>query len=540
MNDVAIDDWNPAIRREAGQMLAHALKADPQRAHQVAQSLAPEGRGPGTRFGVYSLTLRHPANEVAYQTHFADLDEFLSLLEGGEPGAIEFALAMASEVAPQIIVPVAELLLPHNPWKFLGRALGRALGTMETQRSFELLLGNFGIPYLRDGLGTHRFTNGVAMAWTAYRAAPDLTNPTLDPRQRDEILPILSYLLRHDVDNVFPELIRLIQTPSHADTYAVHALSALPNGRTFLIEEFHKLPPGRPLSFAHKMAVKIIMENSPSAAVNELGGMELLFSADGRPRLEELLNCLRDDTWRLKKGWLSADPQYAEICVKLKNDADKSLATLARDLLRTLPPSAKPKPSKKTPPKSPEINPDILTQMKEIRATLEMRVTTLKNEGYRFANPKAALCQPTAKDLRAISRLEKIAEIPPVLKAFWQIVGSVDLRGHHPKWERSGYLGFSDATEPVLLSDPLVIGGASQIIEEALDDQTEAPIQLILGPDAPGKAGYSAGVMSITVPQNASDPKIDLTDETFTSYLTRALRSDGFLGLAMSPTKQTK
>lgn len=531
MNEVLRDAWHPKIRLEVGQILARALTSNPETAHTIAASLAPEGRGPGTRFSVYENNLDHPAREVAYQTHFTGITDFLAVLEVGDPGAIELALIVASQMAPEAIVPVAKLMLPLTPWKFLGRALGRALGAMNSRESFELLLGCPEIPYLRDGLSTNAYPDGVDKARSAYQDAGDLAGPNLDPRHYSQTLPILSYLLRHDPENVFPELIRLSKA---GDYYAVHALSALPKGREFLIEELTAASAGKPLNFSQKMAIKIIIENDPSTAIDTLGGLDFLESMAGRPHLEEVLNCLRDDTWRVKKGWLVADPRFAELCMGLKSDPKKELAALARDLLRTLPASAKPKPAKTTRhkiEKPAEIDPAIITEMENIRKNLEEIIQNLKTEKYRFAEPKHILVPPSKTDLRAISKLEKIVPIPPVLKAFWQIVGSVDLRGHHPKWERAGYLGFPDATEPVILADPLVIGPPSKVIDDALDEHAEAPIQLVLGPDALGKAGYSGGVLSLTLPQENPDPRFDSSEETLQAHLSKALKGHGFLGL---------
>lgn len=59
MNEVLRDAWHPKIRLEVGQILARALTSNPETAHTIAASLAPEGRGPGTRFSIYENTLEH-------------------------------------------------------------------------------------------------------------------------------------------------------------------------------------------------------------------------------------------------------------------------------------------------------------------------------------------------------------------------------------------------------------------------------------------------------------------------------------------------
>lgn len=535
MTDESIDAWSPEFRREAGGLLASVLHRDPARAESIARGLAPDGRGPGVRYGVYEDSLRHPAREVAYQAAFTDLDAFLDVLDAGEPGALELGLTLAASLDPESTLPAARTLLEHTPWRMLGRALGFALGKASSEASFTLLLDSPRAPYLRDGLASNGFSGGVDRSWAVYRAAGDLTRPDLSPELRVDVLPVLSYLIRHDRERAFAEVCRLLDGSHEVVVFAAHTLASLDlRGRNVLLERLRLAVPQAPLTFAERFAVKLLLEEDPARAVDTLGGTTFLASPEGRPRLLALLDWLRDDTWRIKRGWLAADPRFAELCMGLSSDPDRDLARLSKDLVRTLPPELRPKakraPKKKIAPPPP--SDAWVAEMEAVGAKLQRLTAFLKSTGYRFAQPRHALTTPTAADRKALARLEKKLPLPPVLSTFWRTVGAVDLRGHHPDWARATDLTAKDAREPVWLTDALVIAPAAHVIGEALDEHDDPPLALHLAPDALGKAGYSSGTLTIWLPADAEDPPLMGADETLHAHLRRALEWAGFPGFA--------
>lgn len=534
----SIDAWSPERRREAGGLLASVLRREPTRADAIARSLAPDGRGPGVRYGVYEGSLRHPVRELAYQAAFADLEAFLGALDAGEPGAIELGLTVASTLDAESTLPAARKLLELGPWKMLGRALGSALGRASSEASFGLLLDSPRTPYLRDGLASNGFAGGVERAWVVYREAGDLARPELDPELRVDVLPVLSYLVRHDRELAFAEVCRLLEGSHEVVVFAAHTLASLDlRGRNVLLERLRIAAPRAPLTFAERFAVKLLLEDDPTRAVDALGGTAFLASPEGRPRLAALLDWLRDDTWRIKRGWLAADPRFAELCTGLATDPDRDLARLAKDLVRTLPPELRPK-AKRAPKKvtstknAPPPSDAWIAEMEALGATLRRLVTFLKTTGYRFAQPRRALTAPTAADRKALARLEKHLPLPPVLATFWGTVGAVDLRGHHPDWARATDLHAKGAREPVWLADPLVIAPAAHVIADALEEHDDAPLALHLAPDALGKAGYSSGMLTIWLPADAEDPSLEGANETLLAHLRRALAWAGFPGFA--------
>ena len=324
----------------SGAQLARGLSETAEAAHAIANTLAPDGPGPGVRFHEYGESLRSPKKHIAYQARFSDIEELFGLLEAGDPGALELGLELLGRIEPEACVPVAALLLPHSPWNMLGAAIGRALGRCGSEASFRLLIDHPAVPYLRSGLATNGYAGGVAQAWQLVSAV-DFEAGDLDPRTREATLPAFSYLLRHDRCAALDQAVRLLDS-SGANPYVSHALYAIgTDGKAMLLDDLDRAPVAQMLRFSQKLAVKILLERDAAHAIDSLGGEAFLASPEGRPRLVALLDWLRDDTWVAKKppgvgpSWLAADPRFAQLCVGLQGDADRELASLARDLVAT-------------------------------------------------------------------------------------------------------------------------------------------------------------------------------------------------------------
>lgn len=530
-------------RREAGSTLARALAPHATKLDALARSLAPEGRGPGVRCMEFGESLASPIRQLAWTERFSGPGEFVALLEAGDPGALIYALELLARLDAEQTVPVARLAVAWAPWPMLGQALGRALGRCRSREGFRLLMDHPEVPFLRDGLATCGYPDGIEEAARAL-AQVDLGSPALDPGARVRALPVLSYLLRHDPANAVARLVPLLDVAGEVSVYAAHALSARDDGRALLCARLAAAPTGRPLSFGEKLAVRLLLESGPSTTIDALGGQALLASPDGRPRLLALLDALRADTFHRphepSHGWLSADPRFAALIAPLVRDADRTLAALARDLRAKLPRAASAAAAPRAPstsarnlaaPSGP--SPAVVEEVARIHVRIAALVDHLRATGYRFASPRAVLVPPRPVDLRAIARLEKLARIPPALALVWRTIGGVDLRGEHPGWPERAYLGFRGHREPVWSTDPLVLAPAASVITDALEAHEGDPIALHVAPDALGKAGHSGGTRTIWLPDPSEDPRLDgdgRADETLLGHLRRMLAWGGFAG----------
>ena len=114
MSEEPIEAWDPPARAEAGAVLAAALRREPARAHAIACGLAPDEGGKGIRYARYENTLVSAKTSVPYQLAFGDLAAFVEVLEAGEPGALELAVAIVAELDHEIVVAAARILLPHR------------------------------------------------------------------------------------------------------------------------------------------------------------------------------------------------------------------------------------------------------------------------------------------------------------------------------------------------------------------------------------------------------------------------------------------
>lgn len=351
-------------------------------------------------------------------------------------------------------------------------------------------------------------------------------------------MPWFGYRLRHD-PTAFPEVVALLDGPS-GQLWASHTLSRHDAGRVVLRARLDAAPPGAVLGFPERMAVRLLLQEDAASVVRALGGEAFLASPGGRPRLDALLDQVRADTWNQAalggpRGWLTADPAVSRLCAGLKGDPNRGLASLARDLLATLPKAARPRArtAARPPPAAPP-RPDeaLLAKITALGDGLDRLVAHLKADGYRFAAPRTARVAPRAKDLAALARFEKRVAVPVALATFWRVVGGVDLRGRHPDWSVDAWLGFPGAREPVWLTDPLVVAPAADVLSEALEDASEPPFWLHFAPDATGKAGFSGGALGVWAPDAAADPALQGAGGTFLGHLERAWGWGGFPGFA--------
>ena len=131
---------------------------------------------------------------------------------------------------------------------------------------------------------------------------------------------------------------------------------------------------------------------------------------------------------------------------------------------------------------------------------------------------------PGADSLKAIARLEKAAGVLPLsLRAFYDVVGSVDLLGHHASLApRNGSI----------CPDPLVVYGVEDALSQA-EESEEEESTIVIAPDDLHKADTSGGdPYEMAVPELAVDGRL-LNERhrlLFVEYLRLCFRFGGFPG----------
>jgi hypothetical protein len=78
--------------------------------------------------------------------------------------------------------------------------------------------------------------------------------------------------------------------------------------------------------------------------------------------------------------------------------------------------------------------------MARVRKNLEVLVERLRSMGYKFRDPYLALEDPPRDVADKIAIIEdRVGALPLSLRAFYETVGGVDLRGKHPEWRGCEY-----------------------------------------------------------------------------------------------------
>lgn len=173
--------------------------------------------------------------------------------------------------------------------------------------------------------------------------------------------------------------------------------------------------------------------------------------------------------------------------------------------------------------------------MHRVESNVRVLAERLRGLGYRFVFPgsgggffglrKPSEHQPHAppsKDVRrTLAALEEAAggPIPLSLRAFFEVVGEVNLNGDHPS------LAPKDSK---FMPDQLMVCSADDALAmvESMDRDEDDPVLIEFAPDALHKANISGGSpYSIAIPQAAADARVE--DEphevTFVEYLRIAI-----------------
>lgn len=153
------------------------------------------------------------------------------------------------------------------------------------------------------------------------------------------------------------------------------------------------------------------------------------------------------------------------------------------------------------------------------------------------------LSKPTASDVKAVVALEAFTEarVPPSLKAFWEVVGGIDLVWDYQKDDSPPPL--LGVQIPIEEMDPLSVDPArasAYLLEEwrdILDAGEHDPADgwsLDLAPDSLHKANISGGApYGVKLPFDGADPAFAEEPHAlpFVDYLRLCFRFGGFPGL---------
>lgn len=170
-----------------------------------------------------------------------------------------------------------------------------------------------------------------------------------------------------------------------------------------------------------------------------------------------------------------------------------------------------------------------IATMARVRRNIERLRDGLPALGYRFKDPGRVLVSiPDARE--QVARVEAVmGPMPLALAVFWEMVGDVDLNGHHDSW-------------PQELLDPLMVGlDADYFIATREDDIADAvigpdePFGLDFAPDPLHKANISGGApYAIEVPNPAVDGLVlwEVHQTTFVNYLRTLIGMGGMGGFS--------
>lgn len=184
--------------------------------------------------------------------------------------------------------------------------------------------------------------------------------------------------------------------------------------------------------------------------------------------------------------------------------------------------------------------------MRRARHNIDLLIPRLREIGYLFEAenpdkpiyPDAVFMPPSDSGRAFIEQIEKSAGMFPIsLRAWYDVVGSVNLMGTHP-----GIRFFED--EP--LADPLVVDPISDYHLDLLADWEadrdevgeDEPYRLEIAPDEYHKANISGGSpYSIAIPNASADARLrdEWHNTTFVNYLRIAFRFGGFPGFERLP-----
>jgi hypothetical protein len=180
--------------------------------------------------------------------------------------------------------------------------------------------------------------------------------------------------------------------------------------------------------------------------------------------------------------------------------------------------------------------------MLRVRENIQTLITRLHSIDYQFRNPEYAHVAPKPDVQNHLARLEQIVgPIPLSLRAWYEVVGSVDLTGSH--------LNFLDFFDLAPLPDPLATYSIERVVALCVQEYgshghkyhgSDKMFMVPIGPDEYRKVDMSGGdSYEIVAPNHSADALLlnSWHKTTFIGYLRVCLRWGGFAGFEDANTR---
>jgi hypothetical protein len=178
--------------------------------------------------------------------------------------------------------------------------------------------------------------------------------------------------------------------------------------------------------------------------------------------------------------------------------------------------------------------------MRRVRHNIELLAQRLRRIDYKFRDPAKVFVPPPDDTPAKIAEIEQMAGLMPIaLRAWYEVVGSVNFTGHH--------LNYLDFFELAPLPDPLVVYSIDHALETCKDwhksragDPVERLYCVPVGSGEYEKAGIGdQQPYEIVLPNESVDALLLHTwhRTTFVNYIRISLRWGGFAGFADPNTR---
>lgn len=177
--------------------------------------------------------------------------------------------------------------------------------------------------------------------------------------------------------------------------------------------------------------------------------------------------------------------------------------------------------------------------MGRARENVELLVPRLEVLGYNFTYPKYVLVPPEPDVSHRLAAIEKLAGVLPLsLRAWCEVVGSVNFTGSHPAWpEEDDLETFRDplVVEPLLGVFDEYVYWQYGLAEGMFEGDEVDRFPLSISPDEFRKAQVSSGSSyKVLVPNPAADAPLENEwhETTFVNYLRACFKWGGFPGFS--------
>jgi hypothetical protein len=170
--------------------------------------------------------------------------------------------------------------------------------------------------------------------------------------------------------------------------------------------------------------------------------------------------------------------------------------------------------------------------MARVHENVRLLVERLNALGYRFSSnpPHQPPGKQTWKELQQLERL--VGPLPLSLRAFYDVVGGVDLLGRHPTLvPRNSWWTRKRASS--IPPDPLLVYGVSDALQEAESMDDDEREEITIAPDDLHKENVSGGdPYTIAIPDLRADALVlnERHNLLFVDYLRLCCRFGGFPG----------